>query len=62
MLAGVMLAGLIFGGVFSWLSGGMDVKDFTPAHVASFVTALRISFALAALLALFGVILSGRRG
>ncbi len=62
MLAGVMLAGLIFGGVFSWLSGGMDVKDFTPAHVASFVTALRISFALAALLALVGVILSGRRG
>jgi EmrB/QacA subfamily drug resistance transporter len=62
MLAGVTLAGVVFGGVFSWLSGGLDVKDFTPAHVAAFITALRISFGLAAILALVGVILSGRRG
>jgi predicted MFS family arabinose efflux permease len=61
MLAGVTLAGLVFGGVFSWLSGGLDLKDFTLEHGPAFITSLRVSFGLAALLALAGAILSGRR-
>jgi len=61
MLAGVTLASLVFGAVFSWLSGGLDLKDFRPVHTAAFVHSLRISFGLTALLAMAGALLSSRR-
>ena len=61
MLAGVTLAGLVFGAVFSWLSGGLDLKEFNAVHTAAFIHALRISFGLTALLALVGALLSSRR-
>lgn len=61
MLAGVTLAGLIFGAVFSWLSGGLDLKDFSPVHTAVFIHSLQISFGLTALLAMAGALLSSRR-
>lgn len=61
MLAGVTLAGLVFGEAFSYLSGGVDVKDFNSGHTAVFLQSLQISFGLAAVVAMTGVLLSGRR-
>ncbi len=61
MLAGVSLAGLVFGVVFSFLSGGLDLRDFRASHTAAFMYSLQISFALTALLAMAGAILSSRR-
>lgn len=61
MLAGITLAGLIFGKMFFWLSGGLDIKDFTALHTAAFMQSLRISFALTAFLAMTGALLSGQR-
>ncbi|MCX5869611.1 MAG: MFS transporter [Deltaproteobacteria bacterium] len=61
MLAGVTFAGLVFGEVFSLLSGGLDLKDFSPVHTAAFIQSLRISFGLTAAVALAGALLSGRR-
>ncbi len=61
MLAGITLAGLIFGGLFSVLTGGLDLKDFTPARTEAFIQALRITFGLTAILALAGVRLSWSR-
>jgi hypothetical protein len=61
MLAGVALSGLVFGEIFSLLSGGLDVKDFSSEYVDVFIRSLRISFALAAVMAVIGALLSGRR-
>ncbi len=61
MLAGVALAGLVFGKMFFWLSGGLDVKEFSMEHSAAFIQSLRMSFALTALLAFIGALLSSRR-
>ncbi|MFH2122951.1 MAG: MFS transporter [Pseudomonadota bacterium] len=61
MLIGVTLAGLVFREVFSFLSGGLDVKDFTAVHTAAFIRSLQISFGLTAAVAMVGVLLSGRR-
>lgn len=61
MLIGVTLAGLVFGEVFSLLSGGLDLKDFNSVHTAAFIRSLQISFALTALVAMAGALLSGRR-
>lgn len=61
MLAGVTLGGLVFGEVFSLLSGGLDLKDFSSAHTAAFIRSLQISFGLTALVAMAGALLSGRR-
>jgi len=61
MLAGVAMAGLVFGQMFFWLSGGLDVKEFSLDHTAAFIQSLRITFGLSAGLALIGALLSGRR-
>jgi hypothetical protein len=61
MLAGVTLAGLVFGEIFSFLSGGLDLKDFSSGHTTAFIQSLRISFALAAAVAMTGTLLSSRR-
>ncbi|MBU0663541.1 MAG: MFS transporter [Proteobacteria bacterium] len=61
MLAGVTLAGLVFGEVFSLLSGGLDLKDFGSVHTTAFIRSLQISFGLTALVAMSGALLSGRR-
>jgi len=61
MLAGVALAGLVFGKMFFWLSGGLDVKEFSLDHTAAFIQSLRITFGLSAGLTLIGALLSGRR-
>lgn len=61
MLAGITLAGLLFGGLFSVLTGGLDLKDFTPAQTEAFIQALHITFGLTAIMALAGVRLSWSR-
>jgi EmrB/QacA subfamily drug resistance transporter len=61
MLAGVTLAGLVFGEIFSFLSGGLDLKDFSSGHTMAFIQSLRISFGLAAAVAMAGTLLSSRR-
>ncbi len=61
MLIGVTFAGLVFGEVFSFLSGGLDLKDFSSVHITAFIRSLQISFGLTALVAMSGVLLSGRR-
>lgn len=61
MLVGVMLAGLLFGLLFSHLTGGYGLKHFRPEQSHSFMTALTVTFAITALLSLFGAILSGLR-
>ena len=61
MLIGITLAGLVFGEVFSLLSGGLDLIDFSSVHTTAFIRSLQISFALTALVAMAGALLSGRR-
>jgi hypothetical protein len=61
MLTGVTLAGLVFGEIFSLLSGGLDLKDFSSGHTAAFILSLRISFSLTAVVAMVGALLSSRR-
>jgi EmrB/QacA subfamily drug resistance transporter len=62
MLMGVGLAGLIFSFVFSLYTGGLDMKDFLPSHELYFMTALRASFIVAALVGVIAVVVSWRRG
>jgi EmrB/QacA subfamily drug resistance transporter len=61
MLVGVSLAGLVFGMVFSHLSGGLDLKEYGPEQVQIFIPSLRITFAFTAVLSVAGAILSGLR-
>lgn len=44
MLLGIALASLTFALFFSTLSGGLDMKDYTPQHAQSFIKALRYSY------------------
>lgn len=61
MLFGITLAGVVFAHRFSALTGGLDLKDFSPAHAQSFVEALNGAFTSAALLGLVGIYLSWNR-
>lgn len=61
MLAGVTLAGLVFSKVFFWLTGGLDLKEFSPEQTAAFIRSLRVTFGLTAVLAMIGALLSSRR-
>jgi len=61
MLFGVTLAGLIFGLLFSHLTGGYDLKHFQPEQADSFMVALTVTFSITALLSLGGAVLSGLR-
>ncbi len=62
MLLGTALAGLIFALSFSHLTGGLDVRDFTPRDVPAFLQALHLTFACGAVLAAFGLAASWLRG
>lgn len=61
MLAGVSLAGLIFGMIFSQLSGGLDLKEYDPNQVQNFISALQRTFVFAAALSIVGAVLSSLR-
>ncbi|MBC8208956.1 MAG: MFS transporter [Desulfobulbaceae bacterium] len=62
MLCGTALAGLVFASFFAHLTGGLDVRDYSPAQADAFIRALRYTFLLTAGLSLVGVVVSVRRG
>ncbi|HID70340.1 MAG TPA: MFS transporter [Desulfobacterales bacterium] len=62
MLLGVSVAGLLFGMIFFRLSGGLDLKQYSPEQVQNFMLALRITFSITAVFSLIGAILSSLRG
>jgi EmrB/QacA subfamily drug resistance transporter len=62
MLAGTALAGLFFSFSFSQLTGGLDMKDFTPELAPQFIAALQHSFKIAALIAAIAMAASWWRG
>ena len=62
MLLGTALAGLIFALAFSHLTGGLDVRDFTPRDMDAFLAALHLAFGFGAFLAVLGLVASWLRG
>jgi len=62
MLLGVSLAGLAFGMIFSKLSGGLHLNQYTPDNVSNFMYALRITFTVTAVFSVIGAVLSSLRG
>jgi EmrB/QacA subfamily drug resistance transporter len=62
MLAGVSFAGLLFGMIFSKLSGGLDLRHYSPDQVQNFIYALNVTFTVAAVFSVFGAVLSSLRG
>ncbi len=62
MLLGTALSGLIFTFFFSRLTGGLDLKDFTPGETAAFLLALQRTFQAGALLAFCALLASWMRG
>ncbi len=62
MLVGTALTGLIFTFYFSSLTGGLDLKDFTPSQTADFMLAMKRTFQFWVLLSLCGVLISWFRG
>ena len=61
MMLGIGLSGLSFSFFFRRRTGGLDMKDFSPAYGPDFITSLRWSFVLAMVIALLGMIISWQR-
>ncbi len=61
MLSGVALAGMIFMTFYSYFSGGLELKEFSPDQTTIFMRSFRVTLAGSALLALAGGILSWKR-
>ena len=61
MLLGVSLAGLLFGLIFSQLSGGLDLKEYDPDQVQNFISAMQRTFIITAVLSVSGAVLSSLR-
>lgn len=62
MLVGVSVAGLLFGVLFTKLSGGLDLSQYSPDQGGHFVKALRITFGVAAVFSVAGAFFSSLRG
>ena len=62
MLLGTALAGYVFAHRYGSLTGGMDIRDFVPAHTPAFLRALRETFQVGAVLAALALVLSAMRG
>ncbi|MCF6291318.1 MAG: MFS transporter [Desulfobacterales bacterium] len=62
MLLGVAQAGLIFSLYFGLNTGGLDLKDFGPQHVQSFMTALKASFLTTTAIGVASMLASWLRG
>lgn len=62
MLGGTALAGLSFSLIFSRATGGLDMKEFTPAQIPAFMSALDGSFTVAMFIALLAIAASWLRG
>lgn len=61
MLLGIGQASLVFSHQFSRLTGGLDLRDFTPLHTSHFLAALQAAFLTTACFGLVGIIVSWRR-
>ncbi len=61
MLTGAAIAGMAFTAFFFMFSGGLDLKEFSALQVPAFMQAFQSTLGIAALLALFGVVLSVMR-
>ncbi len=62
MLLGVSVAGLLFGMIYSKLSGGLDLRQYSPDQVQNFMFALKVTFTVTALFSVLGAGLSFLRG
>jgi len=62
MVMGVALAGLVFSVVFSRLTGGADLNDYTPAMEAAFMEGFHNAMLAGTIIALAGVVVSYARG
>jgi len=58
MLLGIGQATLVFSFFFSQLTGNLDMKDFSPEHSAAFMVAINKVFQAAAIVGIFGVLVS----
>jgi MFS family permease len=61
MLVGVALSGFIFMSFYYYLSGGLDVKEFTMEQMDNFMMAFRLTLGGAAIIALTGSLISWNR-
>ncbi len=61
MLLGVSLAGLLFAAIFSQVSGGVDLKEYSTYQVENFMFALQVTFIITSVLSGFGALLSAMR-
>jgi len=61
MLAGAALAGFLFSLHFAAVTGGLDLKDFTPALSGEFMYSLKRTFAYGLFISLAAVVFSWRR-
>ena len=61
MMLGIGLSGLSFSFFFQRFTGGLDMKDFSPAHGREFIAALHWSFTGAMIIALLGMLISWQR-
>ena len=62
MLLGIAQASLVFSLSFSRATGGFDMKDFSPALTAPFITAFSAAFSVALVAGILGAVLSWLRG
>ncbi len=62
MIMGVGMASIAFSQVFSQLTNGLDMRDYSPAHVEAFIKAMRRVYQAAAITGLLSVIVSALRG
>lgn len=62
MLLGIALAGLVFTVLFSRLTGGLDMKDFSTVHTDHFMSALKYAYLTAAATGILGALISWMRG
>ncbi len=61
MLAGVSMAGFLFEGIFSKVSGGLDLSQYNSSQATNFLIALRGTFVFAGIFAIIGAVLSALR-
>ncbi|HHL34232.1 MAG TPA: DHA2 family efflux MFS transporter permease subunit [Desulfobulbaceae bacterium] len=62
MLLGTAVAGFIFAHTYSRLTGGLDIREYAPGQVASFIGALHQTFVVGSWIGLVAVLTSWLRG
>ncbi|MFW8601963.1 MFS transporter [Desulfobacterota bacterium M19] len=62
MIMGVGMASIAFSQVFSQLTNGLDMRDYSPVHAEAFVRAMHRVYQSAVLTGLLSVVISALRG